>query len=74
MEEKYAIKPAFTNTGHYVAQYNENDIILEPIDKAKLFTTTQEALDFLEGFPFLTRNDGVDCNAFTIDTIYIINK
>lgn len=74
MIEKFAIKPLFINESHYVSLFNENDVILEPIDKARHFSTKQEALDYLEGFPYLRGLNGEDVNAFTIETVYLIEK
>ena len=74
MIEKFVIKPAFVNAAHYVESYNENDVILEPIDKARYFTTKQKAEDYLEGFPYLVGVDGAYINAFVIETVFLIEK
>jgi hypothetical protein len=74
MIEKYVIKPAFYGDPYYVSNVEENDILLEEIKNAKTFTTKQEALDFMEGFPYLTRDDGMDVNAFVIELVYFVEK
>ena len=74
MIEKFVIKPAFIDKAHYVSLYNENDVILEPIDKAKYFVSKQEAEDYLEGFPYLVGKDGAYINAFVIETVFLIEK
>lgn len=77
MIEKYVIKPAFTTepyNSYYVSDVSKDDILLDQATNAKQFTTKQEALDYLEGFPYLERDDGVNVNVFVIELVYFVEK
>ena len=74
MEERYVIKPTSISNEYFVSSYDEKNIRLDILSKAKIFTNTQDALDYMDGFPYLVREDETYMYSFTLETIYFIEE
>jgi hypothetical protein len=75
MKEVIVIKSAsYSFSNMYVINATKEDVELDQAENAKHFPSKQHAEDYLEIFPFLERDDDVLVNAYTLETLYIIEK
>ena len=73
MKEVIVIKTLLYNVGNsYVSSYTEDDVMIDQAENAKHFSTKQDAEDYLEKFPNLSEKEGSKYNAYSIETIFII--
>ena len=73
MKEVIVIRTLLYNVGNsYVSEYTEDDVMIDQAENAKHFSTKQAAEDYLEQFPVLDEKDNSKYNAYSIETIFII--
>ena len=73
MKEVIVIRTLLYNVGNsYVSEYTEDDVMIDQAENAKHFSTKQDAEDYLEKFPNLSEKEGSKYNAYSIETIFII--